>query len=589
MGTTTINEGTAVTPLTSSLLLGYTEFRKAIGFYMGWDVSGWTTAQGTEITDLMNAGLRQFYWPPPIPVTAKYEGHQPVPETVRWSFLSLKKSITLASGDADYDLPTDFGGDLTSATFSSADALDSLTQITEEHYRQLQSSDAKAGTPTYYAVRPKSTAGDAIQQWEILFYPTPNAIKTVLVRYAVTPPPLTSTNPYPYGGPAHSETILESCLAVAEERKRDASAAHRNRFAALLMASVQHDKTLEDGATVESWPSGDLGATDLNMSYDLLLKRVGHEFGLSWNSKVWPVEERRKVDMVIHQGLRQFYNPIPLPKEKYAHEWSFLRPVTTISTTAPYETGTVTVVSGVVTLLGGTFPAWAATGRFTCGTAVSEAVATRNGNTQITLSDTTFNIAAGSSYSLTPSAAYSLPASFAGIEGPLTYDPSESLLASPIEIVSEFQVRSLLARSTDTGMPRYAAIRPKAITTNTATAYEILFYPTPDDAYVLYYRYRVNMTVLSSTNTYPAGLQPYAETLLESCLAAAERMRDNKEGLHSQRFRELLASAVSADRMASCPQTLGISAEYSDVADVDVYSYPPYRGDYTVTYNGVSY
>lgn len=65
----------------------------------------------------------------------------------------------------------------------------------------------------------------------------------------------------------------------------------------------------------------------------------------------------------------------------------------------PYGTGTVTIVSGVVTLAGGTWPASAADRRLVVNGNVYE-VATRDSDTQLTLENLAVNVGAGASYSL---------------------------------------------------------------------------------------------------------------------------------------------------------------------------------------------
>lgn len=62
-----------------------------------------------------------------------------------------------------------------------------------------------------------------------------------------------------------------------------------------------------------------------------------------------------------------------------------------------YNTGTVTVASGVVTLASGTFPNWAASGSVVVGSD-TYTVNTRDSDTQVTLDDLTVNVGAGASY-----------------------------------------------------------------------------------------------------------------------------------------------------------------------------------------------
>jgi hypothetical protein len=66
---------------------------------------------------------------------------------------------------------------------------------------------------------------------------------------------------------------------------------------------------------------------------------------------------------------------------------------------ASYATGTVSVTTGTVTLVGGTWPSWAAEGTFTVG-GVSYAVASRTSDSIIVLNNTTITGLSGETYSL---------------------------------------------------------------------------------------------------------------------------------------------------------------------------------------------
>jgi hypothetical protein len=72
------------------------------------------------------------------------------------------------------------------------------------------------------------------------------------------------------------------------------------------------------------------------------------------------------------------------PEEAYSH----------------YDTGTIGIVDGVVTLTGGTFPAWAARGHLLVGNNIYK-VSSRDSNTQLTLNDTTLDLSSGAAYFLT--------------------------------------------------------------------------------------------------------------------------------------------------------------------------------------------
>jgi hypothetical protein len=60
----------------------------------------------------------------------------------------------------------------------------------------------------------------------------------------VLPDKLSTTKPYPLGGMVHAETIKESCLAIAEQNSDDTEGLHKNKFYERLIASIDHDKTM---------------------------------------------------------------------------------------------------------------------------------------------------------------------------------------------------------------------------------------------------------------------------------------------------------------------------------------------------------
>jgi len=79
-----------------------------------------------------------------------------------------------------------------------------------------------------------------------MFHNPPNDDFTLKYRYYILPDALVlTTYEYPYGSAAHSETILESCLAIAESREKDGGdGSHQARFGGLLQSSIDHDRSL---------------------------------------------------------------------------------------------------------------------------------------------------------------------------------------------------------------------------------------------------------------------------------------------------------------------------------------------------------
>ena len=573
----------------------YPDLMRHVGHFLGygWDVANMNRDQSALCDDIVNMGLRQFYRPVATidPDAENKEGHAPLPH--RWSFLEFIGSLSTVASTNAYTMPADFNGELLGdITYAAGVAQTHIHPINNDRMRDLI-ADTPVGTtgpPQYVSIQPVTNSGTARQTWQAMFYPTPDQVYVLGFQYVTIPVRLTASAPYPLGSVDHAETILASCLAVAEERMKPEGQTLRERYKVRLTASLQIDSRAKPSE--ESWPLGMASQNTLDVDYTQLLMRVGKELGFGWVTTAWSTEQRRRVDLAIQSGLRQFYFPAPLGKERVSHEWSFLTPLASMTTIAPYSQGTVNIVNGVVYILGGFFPAWATTGYFTCGGASMVPVVSRQSGAQITLSDLTQNAASGSTFTLTPSSTYALPLDFAALDGPMTFAPGQSVMYRPIEIIAEHEVRSRLAQLTYSFRPTVAAIIPNAINQAAPTSYSIVFYPIADQAYTLNYRYRVNVNTLDGfANSYPPGTMVHAETYLYSCLAAAERMRDGKEGPHGTRFRELLVTSIMQDRQASAPAFLGYNRDNSD------YPSNSYPGGFTpywlpaapTSYNGVSY
>jgi hypothetical protein len=221
----------------SSLLLGYTDFQKAVGSFLGYgsDATTWTESQVTEVDDLIQSGLRQFYLPI-IPGTD---------QVYSWSFLKPIASLATTANTGDYNLPDDFSGLVDEKlTFAPGDYGHlPVTMIGEGQIRILRQK-TEAGRPRFASIRPKANTGAAGQKFEILFYPTPDDAYILSYRYNVQPNKISTISPYPYGGMTNSECILESCLAMAENRSDDTVGLHQAKYQERLAASIRYDQKI---------------------------------------------------------------------------------------------------------------------------------------------------------------------------------------------------------------------------------------------------------------------------------------------------------------------------------------------------------
>lgn len=320
-----------------------------------------------------------------------------------------------------------------------------------------------------------------------------------------------------------------------------------------------------------------MAESTLSVGYLEIAREIGYVLSYGRDSSAWgvvgtPGTNFFEIDEVIQRGLRQFYNPPMLEGEQTAHEWTFLRPTTTLTTTAPYETGTVTAVAGVVTLAAGTWPSWAAQGELEISGS-TYSVASRDSNSQLTLDDVSVAASAGSTYSLSRPA-YTLPDSFGGKDGPMSYAVNTSG-SSKIHWVDEVDIRDQLASPAGSlsAKPRIVAVRPQSSDGTTGQRFEAVFWPTPDAAYVLTYRYHALQDKLV-TGEYPLGGMAHGETILASCLFIAYEMlaRNEASGASLKSSAEKawlnrLRASVNHDRQSMLPDNLGYNGDRSDGQD----------------------
>jgi len=289
-------------------------------------------------------------------------------------------------------------------------------------------------------------------------------------------------------------------------------------------------------------------------SYPSLRERVGHFlFGIHSG---FSADQTSDIDWCIADGLRRVYA---------AHTWSFLRPVKEITTTAPYATGTVTIASGVVTLVGGTFPSWAGLGVLKIDSDYYD-VDTRDGDTQITLVDTSVTEAVATSYEL-GRPEYDLPTGFEAIEGDLTYEPGQSDFYPPIRQRDDGQILRWQQDDPYHDRPIYYGIRTVEFDPTLGSKRRLTLYPTPDAAYVIKARMKLRPTMIDETNVYVIGGETLAQLFIEACLAAAERNYDEQNSRHTEQLEVMLPLAIRQDLEITSPVSLGRDNPQDETTD----------------------
>lgn len=306
------------------------------------------------------------------------------------------------------------------------------------------------------------------------------------------------------------------------------------------------------------------GPLSMQVSYDELNDAIGNlRYGKTYSTL--SATHQGAVDGWRRNGLRAFY------RGDGVHQWSFLKPVTTM-TVYGEVTGTVdsSSYSGVTQLTtvntaDDTFYASMAGATITVDD-TDYTIAGYTSTTAITISgDVTTAFAAEASFTVSSDGIFALPADLAGtngIIGNITYAVGSGY--GPVRTTGEGRIRRLWEPSIQiAGAPTLAAVRPKAQVSGSQQLYELVTDLVPDDEYVWTYQYRVHPPDVSAANPYPYGAMEHAETILEACLAAAEV--DLAVDTHQKRFALLLAQSIETDRRNGSPEVIGRERTLWDV------------------------
>ena len=180
---------------------------------------------------------------------------------------------------------------------------------------------------------------------------------------------------------------------------------------------------------------------------------------------------------------------------------------------------------------------------------------------------------------------YDLPDDMGRIVGSLNF--SENKYRQSITIVPIASILEMRAINAYTSHPQYAAIRYKTSDGTTGQRQEILFFPQPDQAYVLLYEYEAYSGALSATYPYLLGGMQLAELYIESCLAVAESRLNEEVGNHTSQYQALLVDAVARDRKRD-PRSYGQMGRVEDSHDRRR-RYGNACSSYPITIGGVNY
>lgn len=216
----------------------YGQLRREVGRYLGFDrdSANWTADEAQDVNDVLDSGLRQFYFPPRL--DGDTLAHQ-------WNFLQPQVTLTLVVDQDDYDMPAEFAGFVGDVHYVNESwAPTPLRLVNEAKILQLRSSelnDSSGYYPRYAALVAKSSDETAAQVYQLQIWPSPDAAYTLIYRYFIRPQTDKADANVPLGGPEHAEAIRSSVIAAAESHLDDERGAKYARFLDMLRAAVDFD------------------------------------------------------------------------------------------------------------------------------------------------------------------------------------------------------------------------------------------------------------------------------------------------------------------------------------------------------------
>lgn len=180
---------------------------------------------------------------------------------------------------------------------------------------------------------------------------------------------------------------------------------------------------------------------------------------------------------------------------------------------------------------------------------------------------------------------YDFPDDYGRIIGEFNYAADEH--KAPIRQIPLSQLLNMQSTSDMTGYANFFSTRWKESDQSGGQRQEVLFYPTFDAAYTLYYNYEAYTGVLSDTYPYPLGGMKMSELYKESCLSVAESRNEDTQGVHTQLFQMLLVDRVARD-MSHGGQNYGQMGHKDGMDDIVEWRRGSeiYDSAYSITYDG---
>lgn len=227
----------------ASLVLRKAELESQVATTLGWgpgeDFGGetWDAQTKALLKGFIDSGYARFINTPEI------KGVHP--GGYDWSFLKPKMRLLAPADTERLMLPEDFHGFTGELTIEQDTGSNLPIRLGNDSQMAMerQKAPTRTGRPLLAVIRTRK--GDPAH-YDLDLWPKTDAEYVLVGLYNLSPEALTDASPIAYGGAIHRETLLQSCLAVAEERwDRVNKGPQFNAFMMMLAASIRKDRELK--------------------------------------------------------------------------------------------------------------------------------------------------------------------------------------------------------------------------------------------------------------------------------------------------------------------------------------------------------
>jgi len=130
------------------------------------------------------------------------------------------------TADGIYQLPAAYGDMHDPFTYAEGTGLGPILEVAEARIRQARAGATTTADPYWFAVLPRAAYSGYVLEtagtfYDVVFWPTPSALRVLTYRYKILVSALDGTVcNYPLGGQEFAQVVLQCCLAKAEQMKR---------------------------------------------------------------------------------------------------------------------------------------------------------------------------------------------------------------------------------------------------------------------------------------------------------------------------------------------------------------------------------